>query len=168
MVDEDGDGIADLVYAGDLKGNIWRVNLADNTKFKVFQACDGTCTVSNFQPITTKLEVRAHPDGGVLILFGTGRYFSTDDNTLSNPPRVESIYGIRDNNNQTTVTMSRLVAQSITAEYASGSVVTRAGTNTTVKTRVISNNTVDYGTKLDWHYLPLKSPVWLMALVSVL
>lgn len=157
VVDEDGDGIADLVYAGDLKGNIWRVNLADNTKFKVFQACEATCTVSNFQPITTKLEVRAHPDGGVLILFGTGRYFSADDNTLSNPPRVEAIYGIRDNNNQTTVTMSGLVAQSITAEYASGSVVTRAGTNTTVKTRVISNNTVDYGTKSGW-YLPLKSP----------
>lgn len=25
-VDKNGDGIADLVYAGDLKGNIWRIN----------------------------------------------------------------------------------------------------------------------------------------------
>lgn len=157
VVDKDNDGIADLAYAGDLKGNIWRINLADNSKFKVFQACDGTCATSNFQPITTKLEVRANPEGGLQILFGTGRYFSSDDNTLSDPPRVEAIYGIRDNNNETTLTMSSLVAQSITAEYAVGAVATRAGTNTTVKTRVISNNSVDYNSKAGW-YLPLKSP----------
>lgn len=157
VVDKDGDGIADLAYAGDLKGNIWRINLATNSKFKVFQACDGTCATSNFQPITTKLEVRANPGGGLQILFGTGRYFSADDNTLSDPPRVEAIYGIRDNDNKTTLTMSSLVAQNITAEYAVGAVATRAGTNTTVKTRVISNNSVDYNSKAGW-YLPLKSP----------
>lgn len=157
VVDKNGDGIADLVYAGDLKGNIWRINLADNSKFKVFQACDGACATSNFQPITTKLEVRANPEGGLQILFGTGRYFSADDNTLSDPPRVEAIYGIRDYNNETTLTMSSLVAQNITAEYAVDAVATRAGTNTTVKTRVISNNSVDYNSKAGW-YLPLKSP----------
>ncbi|WP_262364776.1 pilus assembly protein, partial [Salmonella enterica] len=91
-VDEDGDRVADYVYAGDLQGNLWKFDLTDNNSaqwgsaFKtgnkpkpLFQACNGTCSASTRQPVTMRPLAIRHPKGGIMVLMGTGSYFTNDD-----------------------------------------------------------------------------------------
>jgi type IV pilus assembly protein PilY1 len=106
--DIDGDRIADVVYAGDLQGNLWKFDLtADNpNQWRVafgsasnpaplFQACEtNTCSNANRQPITARPEVGLNPDGGVVVYFGTGRYFADGDNDAA--IGRQSFYGIYD------------------------------------------------------------------------
>jgi len=98
-IDIDGDADVDYVYAGDIDGNLWRFDLTDASSTAwgasfsgspLFTATDGATA----QAITTAPEVAAHPDGGYLILFSTGRLLVQGDATAS---PVHSIYGIRDN-----------------------------------------------------------------------
>jgi type IV pilus assembly protein PilY1 len=103
-VDVNADEKVDFVYAGDLKGNMWKFDLTgpnavewkvgyndgayDQPVFKA-QGPDGTV-----QPITTKPEVMLHPNGhGLMVLFGTGQFLGNSD--LTNR-RTQSVYGIWD------------------------------------------------------------------------
>jgi type IV pilus assembly protein PilY1 len=93
-VDSDGDGFVDLIYAGDLKGNLWRVKVSDPnpanwTVCKIFTTAAG-------QPITVAPTVAAHSEGGLSINFGTGKYLESTDVTVV--PPTQSLYGIRDIN----------------------------------------------------------------------
>jgi type IV pilus assembly protein PilY1 len=96
VVDIDGDFIADVIYAGDLFGNVWKFDVSDsnsvNWKFSygtlaspipLYTACAAaTCTATNHQAITTQVQVIRHPSrGGYLVLFGTGKYFEVGDNS---------------------------------------------------------------------------------------
>lgn len=143
--DKDGDRITDYVYAGDLKGNLWKFDLSSDTvadwaATKLFTACsEDTCSDSNRQPITSKPEAMRHPKGGIMVLFGTGSYFSTSDNAAA---RIEAIYGVRDYGS-TELTRADLLKQKILAEADD--------------TRIVSNTEVDYSTKKGW-YLPLVYP----------
>ncbi len=160
-VDVNGDKITDYVYAGDLHGNMWRFDLrssnySDWSASRLFMACDGTtCTSENIQPITARPEIKASPNGGLMVLFGTGSYFSIEDNTLASIPRIEAVYGVRDDlTNKTTslnLTRSSLVKQDILAEInpSMSNALTSA-------IRVISNNTEE-GNISGW-YLPLVYP----------
>ncbi len=109
VVDNDGDYIADYVYAGDLLGNMWKIDLTDNSPsnwdsfFKkgnnpvpLFKAVDDN---GNAQPITQRPEVGDHPDGetGLMVYFGTGKYLENGDKTPSASP-VQTFYGIWDDN----------------------------------------------------------------------
>ncbi|WP_316672468.1 PilC/PilY family type IV pilus protein [uncultured Tolumonas sp.] len=163
-IDANGDGITDYVYAGDLKGNLWKFDLntgaSSATVSKLFTACDGVgsiCSDNNRQPITTKPQVISHPNGGRLVLFGTGSYFSVEDNQLGSPPRIEALYGVLDDNQTTNIIRDNLVGQTITAEVAAGANVTVGGTKNVVDVRIISHNLVDYSVKYGW-YLPLVYP----------
>jgi type IV pilus assembly protein PilY1 len=98
-VDVDNDGIADYIYAGDLKGNLWKFDVRDpsTANWKVaynglplFQATDGT----NALPITSAPEYRFHPLGGVMLSFGTGKSVSAGD--FPNTSRTHAIFGIWD------------------------------------------------------------------------
>ncbi|WP_320150424.1 PilC/PilY family type IV pilus protein, partial [uncultured Tolumonas sp.] len=144
-VDKDGDRITDYVYAGDLKGNLWKFDLSSDTEAdwaatKLFTACSAdTCSDSNRQPITSKPEAMRHPKGGIMVLFGTGSYFSTSDNAAA---RIEAIYGVRDYGSSE-LTRTNLLRQKILAEADD--------------TRIVSNTAVDYSTYKGW-YLPLIYP----------
>ena len=121
MVDEDGNGTADLAYAGDLFGNMYRFDISDPsttnwTATKIFQATyDGT--VATRQAITTQPHVRRHADGGFLVVFGTGSYITEADGTSTD---IESIYGIWDRGEVSPSTalasskFDRLVEQTVT------------------------------------------------------
>lgn len=154
-VDLDGDRVTDLVYAGDLLGNLWRFDLrgTDSSKWtvsKIFTACSAAvCTTSNRQPITARPLVMAHPDGGVMVIFGTGSYFRDGDRSST---ALQSLYGIHDKlaASPTVITQSQLVQQTIDSEST-------ATNNDGLYVRVISNNSVDYSTKNGW-YLNLISP----------
>ncbi len=98
-VDLDGDGTTDLLYAGDLQGNLWRFDMRIDDKTRrrkesvtrVFQAKDQG---GKPQPITSRPAVGPGPDGkGVMIYFGTGRYMAVGD---QNNADAQAFYGIWD------------------------------------------------------------------------
>lgn len=90
-VDEDGNGTADVVYAGDLKGNVWRFDLSSSSPASwaisysgspLFTARDAS---NNPQPITAPLyaaknNASGDPNFGKwFVFFGTGSYFKAGD-----------------------------------------------------------------------------------------
>lgn len=161
-VDVDDDRVVDYVYAGDLQGNLWKFDLRDNNSaqwgiaFKagnkpkpLFQACDGACSASTRQPITMRPLAIRHPRGGIMVLMGTGSYFTNDDKSLPTNPRLEAVYGIWDTG--TEVSRSQLLQQSITHEFVAN------GTTIKFNVRVVSSRDVNYTSQKGW-YLVLKSP----------
>jgi type IV pilus assembly protein PilY1 len=94
--DSNGDGLMDTVYAGDLKGNLWKFDLsnADPTHWGVAYSGTALFSAGTSQPITTPPEVTLHPSGGMMVLFGTGQYLTTADATSTTQ---QTFYGIRDN-----------------------------------------------------------------------
>lgn len=94
--DIDGDGDVDYVYAGDLRGNLWKFDLTGAMgawsvgATPLFKATDANSVA---QPITTAPEITLHPAGGYFVLFGTGQAIQVDD--LSNKG-VQSFYGVWD------------------------------------------------------------------------
>jgi type IV pilus assembly protein PilY1 len=100
--DLDGDHTTDYVYAGDLKGNVWRFDLTSGT------ASTWTTTAPSLlfttppgQPITTPLILASAIVSGsspqVIVAFGTGRrsQFTTTSAT-SYVTGTQSIYGVWD------------------------------------------------------------------------
>jgi type IV pilus assembly protein PilY1 len=144
-VDVNGDRIVDVIYAGDLKGNLWKFDVSSSNPsqwdvgFKngalsipLFIATDSSGVI---QPITAKPQVGLHPPSsgtsGVVVYVGTGKYFETGDNVVNTSP-VQSFYGIQDrcvkragtsdtcSNVSPSAVRSELLQQSIMAEGTSG------------------------------------------------
>ena len=103
-VDVSNDGKVDFVYAGDLKGSLWKFDLTST------DAADWDAAFSkngdrqplflargaggSLQPITTKPDVMYHPkQHGYLVCFGTGKYLGDSDQADNS---VQTIYGIWD------------------------------------------------------------------------
>ncbi len=153
-VDSDGDKVADLVYAGDLQGNLWSVDISasnnnswassykqGSTPKPLYQACtDDPCT--DPQPITSKPQVIDNDPGGLLVLFGTGKYFEDGDNTDTS--QVQTFYAISDDGARVDG-RDDLVAQDILAEIDAAT----SGLNYNV--RVTSEYSVDYTAKEGWY-----------------
>jgi type IV pilus assembly protein PilY1 len=114
-VDVDGDKIVDYIYAGDLKGNMWKFDVTGTTPTKwgvanggkpLYIACtvdanDATpCAAADLQPITSKpsvVEAKAKDQkNGVMVLFGTGKYYEDGDHQVSATPQIQSFYAIWD------------------------------------------------------------------------
>ncbi|MBI4937841.1 MAG: hypothetical protein HY846_06425 [Nitrosomonadales bacterium] len=74
VLDTDGDGYVDRVYAGDLNGTLWKFNLS-GTNVSSWSA-SALHVTSPAQPITTTPGVAVHPNGGYMVSFGTGRVFT--------------------------------------------------------------------------------------------
>jgi type IV pilus assembly protein PilY1 len=92
-------GGANLVYAGDLQGNLWRIDISNSNPnlwlaTVLFQARDA---LGNPQPITTKPVASLNPRYpqvlGTMVMFGTGQFLGVPD--IANP-KVQSIYGVYD------------------------------------------------------------------------
>jgi len=133
--DIDGNGTADHVYAGDLKGNVWKFDLtsedagkwapafgaqatADKMATPLFTATttDGQRTVA--QPITTAPELVYMASGGMLVHVATGNAFVHGDFGASTVR--QSIYGVWDKG--VALTAPTLLRRSYT-RLASGAVV---------------------------------------------
>lgn len=104
---------ANNIYAGDLNGNIWKINLKDKSLSQLGTAID---SLNNRQPITTKIEL-GKINNNVVLFFGTGQYLNEND--LSNQ-NTQSFYAIKDSsvsNNYYDVFRynSNLIEQTITA-----------------------------------------------------
>jgi type IV pilus assembly protein PilY1 len=97
--DTDGNGTVDYVYAGDLKGNVWKFDLSSGTASDwhvangsaMFTATDGS---GNPQPITAGLAIARDPaTSNIWIFAGTGSFIASGD---VDDMGVQSIYGLID------------------------------------------------------------------------
>ena len=167
--DVDADGLIDVIYAGDLLGNMWKFDVSANSEadWKVaystttgapaplFTACNGaaTCTsTSTRQAITNKPQVGRATDpaqkgNGIMVYFGTGKYFEDTDNDNK---QIQSFYGVWDecplvssiasgssHSCPTSVPKTNLQEQSILKELAPSGTIT-------ANVRLTSNTAVTY------------------------
>jgi len=101
-VDVNTDNKVDYVYAGDLKGNLWKFDLTAGSAGSwdvgcggqpLFQAKDAS---GDTQPITTRPDAMFHCVShlpGYIVIFGTGKYLG---NTDFSDTQTQTIYGLWD------------------------------------------------------------------------
>jgi type IV pilus assembly protein PilY1 len=103
-VDIDFDEVVDFVYAGDLKGNLWKFDLISENPAQwaaAFKSGDqaaalfsATDPFGNPQPITTRPDVMFHPEKrGLMVCFGTGKMLASSDLVET---QIQTLYGIWD------------------------------------------------------------------------
>ena len=126
LVDLDGDGKTDVVYAGDNLGNLWKFDLtsASDSDWKVafgdnkpLFTARGPATLTSttrdkVQPITAPPIVRPNdrsmtvgtgtsaktvPVGGMMVAFGTGRNLTSTDRRTDITQPVQTLYSVLDN-----------------------------------------------------------------------
>jgi type IV pilus assembly protein PilY1 len=158
-IDVDGNDIVDIVYAGDLNGNLWKFDLSSAAPASWVIGNGGSVLFSTGgKPITSAPDVTAVPNGrpGYLVAFGTGRYLANADNTSTSG---QSIYAIWDNLTTGTVTQAQLQQQNIVEtrtisgvrfRLSSHAVGTPADTNITGADNLISTAGY-YSTKRGWY-----------------
>jgi type IV pilus assembly protein PilY1 len=141
-VDLDGDFTIDYIYAGDLSGNVWKFDVSNPAPTSWQVAYGGplfTAEISGTpQPITSYPEVGLHPQNGLLIYFGTGKYLETADNTAVGIP-TQTFYAIWDKNESTLTSFTRtaLLQQEVLA-VVSGN-------------RVTSDHAIDWTVHRGWY-----------------
>ena len=150
VVAANSDGIigapVDHVFAGDLQGNLWSINVSNPSPSKwtvrlLFQARDAN---GNPQPITTTPAVTLNPSYpnqlGLMVYFGTGQLLAISDLTNT---QTQSFYGVWDKPTTSSSTIynaytrSNLQAQTLTT-------LTAASTGLPQDVRTITNNCVYY------------------------
>jgi type IV pilus assembly protein PilY1 len=107
--DFDGDHITDYVYAGDIKGNLWRFDLTstDETKWAASTVNGNTSPTPLFttpggQPITSQVAVASGVNGTgqpqrMIISFGTGQKFPITTTTAATyASGQQAFYGVWD------------------------------------------------------------------------
>ncbi|MFC4160180.1 pilus assembly protein [Chitinimonas lacunae] len=121
-IDTNLDGKADIIYAGDIQGNMWKFDLSSTSTSDwrvglsgqpLFVAKDGTGGTAKRQPIYMRPKVALHPvyfnqqrvntstrnsNPGLMVYFGTGKYMEDCDitNTCGTHANMQSFYGIWD------------------------------------------------------------------------
>lgn len=110
VLDLDGDGRADIAYAGDLRGNVWQFGLRNGSVRRVFTAVDANGTR---QSITGGIGVALHPTTHKRwVFFGTGRYLTLADGA---DVSTQSWYGVDVGDGDSSITRSQLLERKITA-----------------------------------------------------
>jgi type IV pilus assembly protein PilY1 len=153
-IDLDGNGTADAIYAGDLKGNMWKfdVSSSDPANWDVAYKSSGVNkplftakSGSTALPITTAPEVAFPPFDGVIVAFATGNAFESVDYPKSSV--TQKVYGIWDRPDFANVSgralptdLTTLVSR--TYERQSSGAVVVTGTPTTL----------DWLTKDGWYF----------------
>ncbi len=119
-IDINGDGVVDVVYAGDLNGKLWKFDLtaASPAAWGLAVGGEALFDAGAGKPITSRPDVTRSPKGGFLVTFGTGRYMSSGDPASTAP---QTAFGVWDRDG-TVVTMAKLQQQlieSVTAAVGS-------------------------------------------------
>ena len=131
-IDTDGNGTVDVVYAGDLKGTLWKFDLGSSSYPSAGSAVF-TPDFAEARPITAAPSVMRHPKGGLHINFGTGRVYTSGDLTSTS---AEYLYGVWDSGS---VATSNLVTQTL---------ANRTVPSTTTVVRTSSSSTVSYSSSV--------------------
>ncbi|MEO7129528.1 MAG: PilC/PilY family type IV pilus protein [Rhodoferax sp.] len=135
------------VYAGDLQGNMWVVDVSNASPSSwtvrlLFQARD---SAGNPQPITTTPVVTLNPNypgkTGNFVMFGTGQFLTAAD--LSST-RYQTAYGVWDKGGTTPYTRSNLQAQTLT-------LVTPATSGLPQNILTDTSTAVNFASKVGWY-----------------
>lgn len=134
-------GIAKLVYAGDLNGQMWKFDVSATSSgswvksYKLYHAKDAS---SIEQPITAAptLGINSSKGGAIAVYFGTGKYFDTNDHQVASGNPTHSVYAITDSTGNTVT--SGLVQKTITY-------------NSTTKSRTISSPVINWANSNGWY-----------------
>jgi type IV pilus assembly protein PilY1 len=147
------------VYAGDLRGNMWKFNLNSSSPGSWGLDLGGNplFTAGTTQPITAppaalKLPMlgTGKPDTGHMVVFGTGKFYEVSDITSTNG---QALYGIWDTQpfGSTTTSGVALTDKSLLVQQTISAAQTGPNGNTYF---AISSNPVDYATtpaKRGWY-----------------
>jgi len=99
------DNAARWLYAGDTQGNLWKFDFTKNAPWSASAGDDSALALNGAplmvakdgsgkrQPITVAPEVGVGPNGGAIVLFGTGKFVEVDDLSSRN---VQTLYGVYD------------------------------------------------------------------------
>jgi type IV pilus assembly protein PilY1 len=152
-MDRNGDGQIDIVYAGDLLGNLWKFDLS-GAESSSWKALDSSATASGLkklplfaagvtQPITAAPVVVDHPMGGYMVVFGTGQLFAQGDESTTS---AQYLYGIWDRAGAVSdaVALTDLVQQSIDTETVNDLSAEAGEARFGTEFRTVSNNSVRY------------------------
>ena len=94
------DGAVRYAYAGDLQGNLWRFDFTGTIPWTSALAGSKPLFVAkdskgNRQPVTAQPRVVFAPEGGYVVLFGTGKFVENDDAAKGNFS-TQTFYGVLD------------------------------------------------------------------------
>jgi len=164
LIDLNGDGRVDIAYAGDIKGNVWKFNLAASADTSWSTAFSGQPFFvakrgSTTQPITAAPYWMPHPSGGIMVAVGTGINVTDADQTNT---ATQSIFGLWDKSTFTESSSSRIVTvtdstvvntvadpalTTLVQQSYDTTAIVDAGSNYYNST----NNSVDFATKRGWY-----------------
>lgn len=123
------DGWARWLYAGDTQGNLWKFDFTGNAPWSeanalglggvpLMVATSGGANAKR-QPITVAPEIGVGPNGGAVVLFGTGKFVSAED--MGRASRgVQTLYGVYDSGTSIPAGETRVQLQSRRAVAAAG------------------------------------------------
>ncbi|MDH3276300.1 MAG: PilC/PilY family type IV pilus protein, partial [Gammaproteobacteria bacterium] len=151
VIDSDGDGLADRVYAGDLEGNMWAFDLSGtNTGNWDVAYFSGPTPQPLFtapanQPITSTpviarnsaIPTSSTNSPNTMVVFGTGQYLTAGDVTTTD---MQTVYGVWDSGTAE-LDVSDLVQQTI------GFGATSEG----VPGRKLTSNAINFATDFGWY-----------------
>lgn len=160
LVDFNGDMVVDFIYAGDLRGNVWKFDVSNanpgqwDSDYKAGSSARPLFTTEADQPITTQPQLAFHPDGrpGFMVYFGTGKYLEINDNSAAGQA-TQAFYGIWDKNESslTVFDSSNLVEQTIDNQYAEGFDTDGDAANDAFYVlREMSDNNLDFASAMGW------------------
>lgn len=142
------DNTTDYVYGGDLKGNVWRFNLTDDTggiTYTVNRLAILKDASGNTQPVTTIPELSKISVGGTdkrFVYIGTGRYFGDTDVETNG---TQSMYGLVDDLSAPSG-ITPVIADATRTSLQAQTFLTVSSTE-----RTVSATAVDFATKKGWY-----------------
>jgi type IV pilus assembly protein PilY1 len=172
QANQPADAVVRFVYGGDLKGNVWRIDLdapapPASTAILATRIAALADALGAYQPVTSPAEV-GPVTGSTTKLFiyvGTGRYLAEADvpgNTGTNSwaTQTQTMYGIIDDTSVASPSLPSPMRHSLATcptGGGTGTFVCQSTThNTTNNTYTNSTNAVDVNTKRGWYFdLPI-------------
>lgn len=166
-VDVNGDYKVDYIYAGDLRGNMWRFDVTNTNpnswtvpanRKVIFEAKIGVGASAVLQPITSRPQVAPHPAGysGSIVYFGTGKYLETGDASIVGAT-TQTFYAVWDDYTSANTggipspNRGNLLQQTVTNTVTSGGAQYRAISNNNLVWHVDSSSpsSADIGWYID-------------------
>jgi type IV pilus assembly protein PilY1 len=166
VIDIDGNGTADVAYAGDLLGNMWKIDLSVTTATNwesyfrtgttptptpLFVARDAS---NARQPIVTAPQWAPHPIKGIMLAFGTGREMTVADRVSTS---TQTLYSVWDDTEFTPRDTTKMNDGTVIANGRSDLVAQTQTSAVTINGKnyfKTSNNPVPYtgsGAKRGWY-----------------
>ncbi|MFT4101747.1 MAG: PilC/PilY family type IV pilus protein [Burkholderiaceae bacterium] len=110
-IPDQGDYTADMLYGGDLQGNVWRWDLRGDASLDgqvALKIAQLTNAAGAAIPITTEPEIQSYPGTQErYVFFGTGRYLDDSDIIVN---QSQALFGLRDGDRYTPWEASTLPA----------------------------------------------------------